>query len=684
MVDREGQQLGNYRLVRALGQGGFADVYLAEHIYLKSQLAIKFLRAKVVSQDDLDAFLKEAQTIARLIHPNIIRVTDFGVDGEIPFLVMDYAPNGTLRQRHRVGTALPLNTIVPYVRQIAAALQHAHDEKIIHRDIKPENMLVGRRNEILLSDFGIALIAQSTRSQAAQEMVGTVAYMAPEQIQGRPRPASDQYALAVVVYEWLSGVRPFYGSFTEVCAQHVLAPPPPLREKVPTIAPEVEQVIMTALAKDFRERFVNVQAFATALEQAYLRTSFQPVMFQHSSSSSPADPAKADVQEDSEIATVLIDRTRLPSGSKQQLSTDGSHAAASLQTPEIAVTGKDAEKVQPRRGISRRAAIIGLTAGGLAIAAGGGAAAWLLRSQQTPVVSPPSDLSPSLYVYKGHDYPVMAVTWSLDGRRIASASRDHTVQVWDAFSGSHVLTYRGHTDIVWCVAWSPDGNYIASASHDHTVQVWDAVTGTPVRTYLGHKDVVWWAAWSPDSKRLASGSVDKTVQVWDALSGQRLYTYNKHADAVRGLTWSPSGTLIASGSWDFTVQVWEAANGKQHFTYRGHTDRVATVAWSPDGKHIASGSRDGTAQVWSAADGSNPFIYTGNANTVGCLAWSLDSRRIASASRLGVKVWDATDGGHTFYFHGNRKAVSAVAWSHDGKYLASGSDDNIVQVWKAQ
>jgi serine/threonine protein kinase len=684
MVDRVGQQLGNYRLIGTLGQGGFADVFLGEHIYLKSQFAIKFLRAKVVSQDDHDAFLKEAQTIARLIHPNIIRVTDFGVDGEIPFLVMDYAPNGTLRQRHRAGTALSLDTIVPYVRQIADALQHAHNEKIIHRDIKPENMLVGRRNEILLSDFGIALIAQSTKSQTAQEMAGTVAYMAPEQIQGRPRAASDQYALAVVVYEWLSGVLPFYGSFTEVCAQHVLAPPPPLHEKVPTIAPEVEQVMMIALAKDFRERFVNVQAFATALEQAYLRTSFQPVTLQHSSSTSSTSPTVADVQEDSETATLLIDRTRLPSGSKQQLSTDGPHAAASLKTPEIAVTGKDAQKVQPLPGISRRAAIIGLAAGGLVIVAGGGTAAWLLRSQLAPPASPQSDLSPSLYVYKGHNYPVTSVAWSLDGSRIASASRDHTVQVWDTLSGDHVFTYRGHTDIVWCVAWSPDGKYIASASHDHTVQVWDAATGSPVHTYLGHKDIVWWAAWSPDSKRLASGSLDKTVQVWEAISGQHLYTYSKHTDAVRGLAWSPSGTLIASGSWDFTVQVWEAANGKQHFTYRGHTDRVVCVAWSPDGTRIASGGKDETAQVWSAADGSHLFTYTGNGSLVGMLAWSPDSRRIASVSKNGVKVWDAADGGHTFYFHGNRKPVSAVAWSQDGKYLASGGDDNIVQVWKAQ
>src|SRR5207248_8529078 len=138
------------------------------------------------------------------------------------------------------------------------------------RDIKPENMLLKSINETLLSDFGIALFVQSSDYQTTQETAGTVAYMAPEHIQGKPRPASDQYALGIVVYEWLSGDRPFHGSFTELCAQHMFASLPPLQQKISTISPEVEQVVQTALAKDPHQRFANVQAFATALEQACL------------------------------------------------------------------------------------------------------------------------------------------------------------------------------------------------------------------------------------------------------------------------------------------------------------------------------------------------------------------------------------------------------------------------------
>src|SRR5438270_10539502 len=267
MANRLGQQLGNYRLTKLLGKGGFAEVYLGEHVHLGTQAAIKVLHTQLTS-GDIEQFRAEARTIARLEHPHIVRILDFGVEGKTPFLVMSYAPNGTLRQRHPKGVQLPLTIIVSYVKQVADALQYAHDEKLIHRDIKPENMLVGRRNEILLSDFGIATVAQSSRYQSPQDVAGTLTYMAPEQIQAHPRPASDQYALGVVVYEWICGERPFRGSLAEIAAKHTSAPPPLLCERVPNLPPTVEQVVMTALAKDPKERFASVRAFANALEQA--------------------------------------------------------------------------------------------------------------------------------------------------------------------------------------------------------------------------------------------------------------------------------------------------------------------------------------------------------------------------------------------------------------------------------
>ncbi len=265
---REGQQLGNYRLIQLLGQGNFSEVYLGKHVHLNTLAAIKILHEHL-AKNDAEGFLTEARALAHLRHPHIIQVLDFGIEGSTPFLVMDYAPNGSLRQHYPKGTFIPLDAVLARVIQIADALQYAHQEKLIHRDVKPENMLLGRNNEVLLSDFGIAIIIQSSRKLQVQDTAGTIAYMAPEQLRGKPRPASDQYALGIVVYEWLCGERPFQGTFAELHSQHLFVPPPPMRERVPTIPPAVELVVLKALAKEPKERFASVRDFAVALEEAY-------------------------------------------------------------------------------------------------------------------------------------------------------------------------------------------------------------------------------------------------------------------------------------------------------------------------------------------------------------------------------------------------------------------------------
>ena len=208
MSDRVGQQLGNYRLLNLIGRGNFAEVYLGEHLHLNTLAAIKVLRTHFTSEDE-ERFYTEARTIARLSHPHIVRILDFDVDDGFPFLIMEYAPNGSLRQRHPKGTKVPLDIVISYVRQVAGALQYIHTQKLIHRDVKPENMLIGQHQEVLLSDFGIATISHSTSSLnvGVEGTSGTLAYMAPEQIGGHPRAASDQYALGVVFYEWLCGKR---------------------------------------------------------------------------------------------------------------------------------------------------------------------------------------------------------------------------------------------------------------------------------------------------------------------------------------------------------------------------------------------------------------------------------------------------------------------------------------------
>lgn len=268
MAERVGQQFGQYRLSRLLGQGSFGEVYLGQHIHNHTLAAVKVLQAQLTAED-LKEFINEASITFRLQHPHIVRLLDFGISPtNTPFLVMAYAANGTLRQRHPKGSRLSLESITAYVSPIASALQRAHDERLIHRDVKPENILLGPDNEVWLSDFGITSVAHSTRSLNIEKPGGTVPYMAPEQLRGKARPASDQYALGIMIYEWLCGERPFSGTATEIAMQHFLEPPPSLREKMPTISPELEHVVMTALAKDPASRFASVQLFATALQAA--------------------------------------------------------------------------------------------------------------------------------------------------------------------------------------------------------------------------------------------------------------------------------------------------------------------------------------------------------------------------------------------------------------------------------
>ena len=256
--------------MRFIGRGGFGDVYQGQHVTNNALAAIKLMETKL-DADDLKLFIQETSTIFRMKHPRIVQMLDFGISSDgIPFLAMAYAPNGTLRQRHPRGTRLPLATVVSYITPIADALQFVHNQKRVHCDVKPENILLGPYNELWLSDFGISIISRTSSMHSPSSITGTAYYMAPEQFRGQPEPASDQYALAVMIYEWLSGAPPFtQGDFIQLGYQHTHEPVLPLRSKVADIPIDVEQVIMAALAKEPGQRFVSISAFALALQQTF-------------------------------------------------------------------------------------------------------------------------------------------------------------------------------------------------------------------------------------------------------------------------------------------------------------------------------------------------------------------------------------------------------------------------------
>src|SRR5437763_8943587 len=267
---------GRYRLDRQIGQGGFARVFLSTDLRLRRLVAIKVLNPELNEDEDLLArFEREAQSIADLDHPNILGVHDYGeADGAV-YLVMPYIAGGALHDRLRAEKRLSPRQAGGYLRQIAGALDYAHRRGIVHRDIKPQNMLLREEDgRLLLADFGIAkVLSSTTTSQTRTGVMGTIAYMAPEQFQGQVGRATDVYALGCVLLQLLTGQVPYTGLTEQVIYGHVMGPVPSLVERTQGQAPAALQgAVERALAKQPAERFQTagelVQAFAAAMEGA--------------------------------------------------------------------------------------------------------------------------------------------------------------------------------------------------------------------------------------------------------------------------------------------------------------------------------------------------------------------------------------------------------------------------------
>ncbi len=282
-----GQQLGHYRILRAIGQGGMGEVYLAEDTRIARQVAIKVVRSEPTPYPDEKAiqeaerlFQREMKAVSQLDHSHILSFYDFGEQslsqGKITYMVMPYRPEGSLTDwmaRRNTTALLSPQKVGHLLSQAASALQHAHEHGIVHQDVKPSNFLVRERAErptapdLFLVDFGVAKILSGTAT-ASNSVRGTHTYMAPEQWSGSAVPATDQYALAVMAYQLLTGVLPFQGRPEQVMFQHLTIAPQPPSTVNKQLSPSLDAVILRALAKKPEERFPSIAAFAAAYQQA--------------------------------------------------------------------------------------------------------------------------------------------------------------------------------------------------------------------------------------------------------------------------------------------------------------------------------------------------------------------------------------------------------------------------------
>lgn len=312
----KGQKINDrYEIIKTIGEGGMANVYLANDTILERKVAIKVLRGDLSTDEKfIRRFKREALSVSNLSHPNIVEVYDVGEEDGNYYIVMEYIEGKTLKQLLQKRGALTLPEVIDIMSQLTDGLAHAHEAYIIHRDIKPQNIMIEDNGLVKITDFGIAMALNSTQLTQTNSVMGSVHYLPPEQANGKGSTIkSDIYSLGILMYELLTGSVPFKGdTAVEIALKHMKEKIPSIRKQNPTIPQSVENIVLKATAKNPKNRYENVRDMYADLKTAMERTNEKKLVYEY---------PENDLEETKVIATVSK-APKLPAVDKPKAETD--------------------------------------------------------------------------------------------------------------------------------------------------------------------------------------------------------------------------------------------------------------------------------------------------------------------------------------------------------------------------